>query len=164
MYLYTMQNTDIYSLKLRMLNGEEQEMSLFKGKYLLIVNTASACGYTPQYEGLEELHKTYAEKLEVLGLPCNDFGAQEPGTEDEIQAFCTGMFGVSFPLSAKVNIKTEPIHPLIEWLTKSSLNGVSDATINWNFNKFLVSPDGKWMQYFPSSVKPLDEQIIALIK
>lgn len=150
----------IHHLHIGGIHGNEIKLEQFKGKKLLIVNVASECGYTPQYEQLEELYKTYSDKLTILGCPCNDFGAQEPGTEADILTFCKVNYGVSFPLTKKINIRTEPVEPLFKWLTSKELNGVSDAEVTWNFQKFLISPEGFWQATFSSNISPLDEQIL----
>jgi glutathione peroxidase len=136
----------------------------FKGKYVLCVNVASECGYTPQYAELQKLAEKYTDKLVVIGFPCNQFMGQEPGTADDIQTFCKKNYGVTFPLSQKISVKGEEQHPIYQWLTTKSLNGVSDATIKWNFNKILVDPNGNWLKHFGSGVNPLSEEISSLIK
>lgn len=130
----------------------------------MIVNVASVCGFTPQYEPLEELYRHYPDRLAILGCPCNDFGSQEPGSENEVLAFCQTMFNVSFPLSKKINIRTAPVHPLYKWLTEKSLNGVSDSKVTWNFQKFAINPQGEWQDVFSPETSPLDDQIIHWIE
>ena len=149
----------IHSLKTISIEGKDLNMSDFAGRKMLIVNVASACGYTPQYQQLQELHEHFSDKLAVIGFPCNDFGAQESGSEAAIQEFCTVRFGVTFPLSAKIGIK-ENTHPIYQFLTQKTLNGVTDSTVRWNFQKYLLNEKGELMQIFPSSVSPLDEAII----
>ena len=149
----------IHSLKTISIEGKDLNMSDFAGRKMLIVNVASACGYTPQYQQLQELHEHFSDKLAVIGFPCNDFGAQESGSEAEIQEFCTVRFGVTFPLSAKIGIK-ENTHPIYQFLTQKTLNGVTDSTVRWNFQKYLLNEKGELMQILPSSVSPLDEAII----
>ena len=148
----------IHSLKTISIEGKDLNMSDFAGRKMLIVNVASACGYTPQYQQLQELHEHFSDKLAVIGFPCNDFGAQESGSEAAIQEFCTVRFGVTFPLSAKIGIK-ENTHPIYQFLTQKTLNGVTDSTVRWNFQKYLLNEKGELMQVFPSSVSPLDEAI-----
>ena len=123
------------------------------------VNVASACGYTPQYQQLQELHEHFSDKIAVIGFPCNDFGAQESSSEAEIKAFCTVRFGVTFPLSAKIGIKKNT-HFIYQFLTQKALNGVTDSDVRWNFQKYLLNEKGELMQVFSSSVSPLDEAII----
>jgi glutathione peroxidase len=145
------------------IEGKELDLSTFAGRKMLIVNVASACGYTPQYQQLQELHEHFSDKIAVIGFPCNDFGAQESGSETEIQAFCTVRFGVTFPLSAKVGIKKNT-HPIYAFLTQKALNGVSDNDVKWNFQKYLLNERGELIHVLPSSVSPLDEQILNFIE
>ena len=130
----------------------------------MIVNVASACDYTPQYQQLEELYRHYQDQLVIIGCPCNDFGKQEPGNEEEIASFCQTMFQVTFPLSKKINIRSNPVHPLYQWLTDKSGNGVSDSTVSWNFQKYAISPQGEWQHVFSPETSPLDDRIIKWIE
>lgn len=150
---------NIYSFKVEALDGGSINFASFKGKKILIVNTASKCGYTPQYEELEALYEKYKDKLVVIGFPANNFGGQEPGTNAEIKEFCTGTYHVTFPMAAKISVKGDDIHPLYQWLTSKEKNGVLDAEIKWNFNKFLLNEKGELVAYFPSKVKPMSEEI-----
>jgi glutathione peroxidase len=150
-----------YDFELTNINGKPFSLKEFAGKKILIVNTASACGYTPQYEGLEALYKKYQDKLVVVGFPANNFGGQEPGSNEEISGFCKKNYGVTFPLSAKVDVVGEAAAPLFKWLCSKEQNGVMDATIKWNFSKFLLDEKGHVVAAFPSSVKPMDEAITA---
>lgn len=140
------------------------DLSSFKGKKLLIVNVASECGYTPQYEDLQKLQTQYGTKVNVIGFPCNQFGGQEPGTPGEIAEFCRKNYGVTFPISEKVDVKGEKQHPVYSWLTKKNSNAVGDYEVKWNFCKFLLDENGRLLGYFSSAVKPMDEQLISLIK
>lgn len=149
----------IRDTNLSLLDGTPLDWSRFSGRHLLIVNVASECGYTPQYAQLQELHDAAGDALDVLGVPCNDFGGQEPGSPDQIRDFCSTTYGVTFPLTEKVRITGDP-HPLYAWLTREALNGVSDAEVDWNFNKFLIGPDGDWLARYPSAVTPFDEDIL----
>lgn len=144
--------------------GEEMSMADFKGKYVLVVNVASKCGFTGQYAPLQELYDTYQDKLVVIGFPSNQFMNQEPGSEEDIAAFCEKNYGVTFPMTSKIDVKGSEQHPLYQWLTDKRLNGVADEKVGWNFNKFLISPEGKWLAYFGSRTEPLDEKITSLIK
>jgi glutathione peroxidase len=136
------------------LDGQERSLSTYDGDVVLVVNTASACGFTPQYAGLEELHRTYAERgLRVLGFPCNQFGGQEPGTEEEIGAFCQRNYGVTFPMFAKVDVNGDGEHPLFTWL-KTERGGVTGDRITWNFTKFLVGRDGTVLFRYPPQTEP----------
>lgn len=156
---------NFYELTINTLNGQEKiDFSAFKGKKILIVNVASACGYTNQYEDLQKLYKQYSDKLVIIGVPCNQFGFQESGTSEEIQEFCKVNFGVTFPLTEKVDVKGKQIHPIYQWLTRKELNKVGDYDVSWNFNKFLISEEGKLLEYFPSKVKPLSEEILSYLK
>lgn len=144
------------------LTGESLNFSDLKGKRVLIVNTASKCGFTPQYEQLQELYDTYGgEKFTVVGFPSNDFGKQEPGSNEEIASFCQKNYGVTFPMMDKIVVKGDDKHPLYAWLTQKELNGIDNAEVRWNFNKFLVDENGKWIAHYGSRTSPMDEEIIA---
>jgi glutathione peroxidase len=149
----------IYDFKVEALDGTTIDFAKFKGKKILIVNTASQCGYTPQYEGLETLYKKYQDKLVIVGFPANNFGGQEPGTNTEIKEFCKKNYGVSFPMAAKVSVKGDDMAPIFKWLTSKTENGVLDAEIGWNFGKFLLDEKGNLMTYFPSKVTPMSEEL-----
>ena len=147
----------LHEFKSKTLDGKEFNFADLKGKKILIVNTASECGYTPQYKDLQALYEKYSSKnFVIIGFPCNDFGGQESGTETEIKSFCTKNYGVTFQMMGKVSIGTSPIY---QWLTHKTENGVLDATVKWNFNKFLVDEKGHLVKYLPSSVKPMDTEI-----
>ena len=150
----------IHNISIEGLNGKEIHLSQFKGKKLLIVNVASECDYTPQYGQLEELYEQYQDCLAILGCPCNDFGGQEPLAEEAIGDFCQTMYQVTFPLSKKINIRSNPVHPLYQWLTGKDGNGVSDSEVTWNFQKFALSPDGRLEHVFTPETSPLDDQIL----
>jgi glutathione peroxidase len=162
--LLTTNAQSIHSFTVKSIDGKNLNLASFKGKKILIVNTASKCGYTPQYEGLEKVYEQYKDKLVILGFPCNQFGGQEPGSNEEIVAFCKKNYGVSFPLADKIDVKGDNIAPIYQWLTMKSKNGILDASIGWNFNKFLIDENGKMMAYFPSSVKPDSEDILKYLK
>jgi glutathione peroxidase len=150
-------------LSLASLDGKPIDFTQFKGKKILFVNTASKCGYTGQYADLEKLHQTYGDKVVVIGLPCNQFGGQEPGSAEEIGAFCQKNYGVSFLITEKIDVKGENQHPLYAWLTKEELNGLINIEVKWNFNKFLVNENGVLTHYFGSNTKPMDPEIISII-
>ncbi len=150
---------DVYSFKVKDINGKIIDFSTFKGKKILIVNTASACGYTPQYADLEKLHKMYGNKLIVIGFPANNFGGQEPGTEAEIKAFCSKNYEVTFLMASKVSVKGTDIAPLFKWLTSQD-NPDFTGDISWNFEKFLIGENGKLMHRYKSKVKPMDTVIL----
>lgn len=149
----------IYDYKVEGLDGKEINFADFKGKKILIVNTASECGFTPQYADLEQVSKDYKDKLVVIGFPANNFGGQEPGSNAEIGAFCQKNFGVSFPMAAKVSVKGDDTAPIFKYLTEKELNGVKNTTILWNFTKFLVDENGKLIDSFISTTKPTDDAI-----
>jgi glutathione peroxidase len=152
--------SSVYDFKVTGLDGSPIDLSQYKGKKILIVNTASKCGYTPQYADLEKLYTTYKDKLVIIGFPANNFAQQEPGTNKEISEFCTKNYGVTFPMSEKVDVKGDNIAPLFKYLTEEAKKlGVPDPVIGWNFTKFLVDENGKLIAVFPSKVKPMDEQI-----
>jgi len=143
----------IYDFEANRIDGKNVKLSAFKGKVLLIVNTASQCGFTPQFAGLEELHEKYADKgLVVLGFPSNQFGSQDPGTNEEIGAFCTTNYGVSFPMMEKIDVNGSNATPLYQWLTKEKPGLLGSTAIKWNFTKFLVGRDGKVLRRYA----PLD--------
>ena len=154
----------IHSFNVKSIDGSALNLAKFKGKKILIVNTASKCGYTPQYEALEKVYEQYKDKLVIIGFPCNQFGGQEPGTNEEIVAFCKKNYGVSFPLADKIDVKGENTAPIYQWLTQKAKNGVLDASISWNFNKFLLDENGKMIAYFPSNVKPDSDAILSYLK
>ena len=146
------------------IHGKTVSMSAYKGKYVLCVNVASKCGNTPQYKALQSLSDKYKDKLVIIGFPCNQFLGQEPGSEAEIESFCQKNYGVTFPLSSKLDVKGKDQHPVYTWLTTKELNGVSDDKIDWNFHKVLVSPDGKWLKSFAASTSPESPEILSMIK
>ena len=157
-------NGSIHSFKVKSIEGGTIDFSKFKGKKILVVNTASKCGYTPQYEALQKVYDEYKDKLVIVGFPANNFGGQEPGSDGDIQEFCKARFGVKFPLASKVSVKGEDIAPIYQWLTSKAKNGVLDAEIKWNFNKFLLDENGKMIAYFESKVKPDSEDILKFVK
>ncbi len=153
----TSTNKTLHSFKTKTLEGKDFNFADLKGKKIMIVNTASECGYTPQYKDLQALYAKYSSKnFVIIGFPCNDFGGQEPGTSKDIKSFCEKNYGVTFPMMEKVSIGTSPIY---SWLTKKSENGVLDATVKWNFNKFLIDEKGNVVKHLASSVKPMDAEI-----
>jgi glutathione peroxidase len=147
--------TTIYDFEAQQINGKSVALNNFKGKALLIVNTASACGFTPQFAGLEELHKSYGDKgLVVLGFPCNQFGAQDAGSNGEIAEFCQLNYGVSFPMMAKIEVNGGGAHPLYQWLTKEAPGVLGTKAIKWNFTKFLVGKDGSVLKRYAPTDTP----------
>ena len=157
-------SNSIHAFKVKGIDGKEIDFSKFKGKKILVVNTASRCGYTKQYEGLQKLYETYNKKLVVVGFPCNQFLGQEPGTSEEIMTFCKTNYGVTFPLAEKIDVKGKDAAPIYKWLCSKEANGVLDTKISWNFNKFLLDENGNMLAYFPSSVKPDGEEILNYLK
>ena len=159
------QTMSFHELSATDIHGNPVPFDSFKGKKVLVVNTASECGYTKQYAQLQELHEEFKDKgLVVIGFPSNDFGGQEPGSESDIMAFCEKNFGVTFPMMSKVTVKGREPHPVYAWLTSKQANGVQDATVKWNFHKFLIDEQGRLVGDHPSAVSPLDEQIISWVE
>lgn len=155
---------NIYDIEINSLQNNPILLSDLKEKYILFVNVASKCGFTSQYKELEELYKTHQNNLMVIGVPCNQFGRQEPGNNEEIQEFCEKNYGVSFLMTEKVDVKGENQHPLYNWLTSKKLNDKKSSSVKWNFQKYLVSPDGKLIDYYFSITSPLSTKIIKQLK
>ena len=156
--------TSLYNIKIKDIAGKSVDLSKYKGKKLLIVNTASECGYTPQYSELQTLHEQYGRKIVVLGFPCNDFGGQEPDSEQKIEQFCKKNYGVTFDLFEKVHVKGNEQHALYKWLTDKSMNGWNTQEPAWNFCKYLVNEKGELIKYFASNVKPMSPEILEAIQ
>jgi glutathione peroxidase len=157
-----MEGPSIHDFKIQKLNSDEQiDLSDFKGKKILFVNVASKCGFTPQYEDLQKFYEQYQDQLVVIGFPCNQFGGQESGSEVQIAEFCSKNYGVTFPVTTKINVKGKEQHPIYKWLTEKELNGVDNYRVSWNFNKFLVDENGKLLGHFGSGVNPFDEKILS---
>jgi glutathione peroxidase len=157
--VWIMTASNIYDFKVTSLDGNSIDFSKYKGKNILIVNTASQCGYTKQYADLEKLYEQYKGNLVIIGFPANNFGGQEPGTNKEIKEFCSKNYGVTFPMAEKISVKGDDIHPLFQYLTSKEKNGQMNADIKWNFTKFLINKEGKLVAVFPSSVNPMSEEI-----
>jgi glutathione peroxidase len=152
--------TTIYEFKVSGLDGGSIDFSQYKGKKILVVNTASKCGYTPQYTELQQLYDAYKDKLVIVGFPANNFGGQEPGTNTEIQEFCKKNYGVTFPMAEKVSVTGDDIHPLFKYLTEEAKKlGAEEPIIKWNFTKFLLDEKGKLIAVYRSKVKPMDAEI-----
>ena len=149
----------LYKLDFESISGERTSLSQFKGKFLLLVNVASQCGFTGQYKALQELSERYQDQLVVIGFPCNQFGNQEPGDGSSIKSFCERRFGVSFPLSEKISVKGTNQHPIYQWLTTKELNGRKNSTVHWNFQKYLISPEGELIDVFYSITSPSSKKI-----
>jgi len=154
----------MYDITINKLNGQKFDLNELKGKFVLFVNVASKCGFTPQYESLQKLSDQNKDKLVVVGVPCNQFGSQEPGRADEIQEFCAINYGVSFPITEKIMVKGKKQHPLYKWLTDKQVNGSQNSSVKWNFQKYLVSPKGELIDYFFSMTNPLNPKITKHIK
>lgn len=154
------QMKNIYDYQVESLDGGTIHFADFKGKKILIINTASECGFTPQYKEMEALYQQYQDRLVIVGFPANNFGGQEPGTNTEIATFCEKNYGVTFPMAAKVSVKGEDMAPIFRFLTEKELNGVKNTTILWNFTKFLLDENGKLIDSYISTTKPTDEAIV----
>jgi glutathione peroxidase len=159
--------SNVYDFSANTLDGKPVSLRDYAGKVLLVVNTASKCGFTPQYEGLEALYKQYRDRgLTVLGFPCNQFGAQEPGTADEIGSFCQKNYGVSFPMFEKIDVNGDGAHPLYRWLKSNAKGVLGTEAIKWNFTKFLIDRQGQVVDRFAPNTKPEDlkPEVEALLK
>jgi len=154
-----------YDFKVKDIEGNDFNLSSLKGKKVLVVNTASKCGNTPQYADLEKLYKEYKnQKLVIIGFPANNFGKQEPGTNEEIEEFCTKNYGVTFPMMSKISVKGDDIDPLYQWLTSKSQNGVMDSEVKWNFQKYLIDENGKLVDVVDPKVKVDNDKVLSWIK
>lgn len=154
----------IYDFKVEALDGSEIDFAAFKGKKILIVNTASKCGYTKQYEALQELYNRYQDRLVIVGFPANNFLRQEPGSNEDIAAFCKKNYGVTFPMAAKISVKGKNMAPIYQWLTQKEFNKVEDSSVKWNFQKYLIDEEGNLVQSFAPAVEPLSEEILKHIR
>lgn len=154
----------IYDFTLKAIDGKEISLAQYKGKKVLLVNTASECGYTPQYEALQKFHEKYGEKVVVLGFPANNFGGQEPGEDAQIASFCKKNYGVTFQLFSKISVAGADQHELYKWLSTKTENGWNDQAPKWNFCKYLVNENGELTKYFGSSVKPFDAELVSLVE
>lgn len=160
--LTSMGQKSIHEFSFTTIDGKEQSFADYKGKKILLFNAASECGFTPQYEQLQALHDKYKDKLVIIGFPANNFGGQEPGSNEEIQTFCKKNYGVTFTMAEKVSVKGDDIAPLFKWLTTQE-NESFTGDIKWNFEKFLLNEEGKLTHRFRSQVSPLGEEITKLI-
>ncbi len=154
----------IYDIKINSLQNQPINLSEFKGKKLLFVNVASKCGFTPQYKELQQLQDTYKSDLVIIGVPCNQFGKQEPGNSNEIQEFCEVNYGVSFLITEKIDVKGSHQHKLYNWLTKKAINGKQNSTVKWNFQKYLVDENGEFLDFYYSITKPMNSKITSYLK
>lgn len=158
------QTMSFYDFKMTTLDGKEFDMAQLKGKKVMIVNTASECGLTPQYENLEELYKEFGgDSFVILGFPANNFGGQEPGSDTEIATFCSKNYGVTFQMFSKISVKGDDQHPFYQWLTHKEMNGVEDVEMVWNFQKFLIDENGNWVKSVHPTISPVSEEIIEWI-
>jgi glutathione peroxidase len=156
------QETGFYDFKVKTLEGQNFDFSTLKGKKVMIVNTASKCGFTPQYKDLEELYNQYGgNDFVIIGFPANNFLSQEPGTATEIRKFCTENYGVTFPMMEKISVKGKDMHPLYQWLTSKAKNGVMDSEVKWNFQKYLIDEYGKLQEVIYSKEKPTSDKVVA---
>ena len=153
----------IYDHTITTLGGDTLSLADYRGKYLLLVNVASECGYTPQYEDLQAFYTQYADRVVVIGFPSNQFGGQEPGTDAQIAQFCERKYGVAFPVATKADVKGAHKQSLYAWLTDAAQNGSNDTEPAWNFHKYLVSPEGQLLKSLPSNVNPFDEEILNVV-
>jgi glutathione peroxidase len=152
-----------YDFKVKTLEGKSFDFASLKGKKVMVVNTASKCGNTPQYKDLEELYEKYGkDNFVIIGFPANNFGAQEPGSAAEIREFCTSNYGVTFPMMEKISVKGDDIHPVYQWLTSKSKNGVMDSEVKWNFQKYLIDEKGNLVDVIAPKEKPLSSEKVGL--
>ena len=155
---------NLYDIKINSLDGTPINLKAYKGQFILFVNVASECGFTNQYDGLQRLYDNYKGKLMVIGVPCNQFGQQETGSNQQIKSFCEENYGVSFIMSEKIDVKGKNQHPLYQWLTDKNLNGVKTTSVKWNFQKYIVGKQGEFIDYFYSLTRPTSSKITKLIK
>lgn len=155
------QKGSIYDFSVKDINGKDFSLSQLGGKKVMIVNTASKCGMTPQYEELQQLWEQYgSDDFVIIGFPANNFMNQEPGSDEEIRQFCTRNYGVTFPMMSKISVRGEDIHPLYLWLTSKELNGFEDSKVQWNFQKYLIDEEGKLIKVIKPRIKPFDPEIL----
>jgi glutathione peroxidase len=157
------QSKSFYDFKVKTLEGKDFDLSSLKGKKVMVVNTASECGNTPQYKDLEEVYKDYGDVLVIIGFPANNFGSQEPGSAEEIRKFCTEHYGVTFPMMQKISVKGDDMDPLYKWLTRKEENGVMDSDVKWNFQKYLIDEKGKLVDVIDPKEKPNSDKVLAWI-
>jgi glutathione peroxidase len=159
------QEKTFHDFTVKDIDGNDYDLANLKGKKVLVVNTASKCGFTPQYEDLQKLYEKYgSDNFVIIGFPANDFMNQEPGSNDEIKSFCSSEYGVTFPMMAKISVKGNDIHPLYEWLTEEELNGKMDTKVKWNFQKYMIDENGRLVDVAYPKTSPLDEQIVSWIE
>lgn len=162
---YSQQATSFHDFTANDIDGKPVKMSSFKGKKILVVNTASKCGLTPQYEELQALYEKYGgKKFEIIGFPANNFMSQEPGTNEEIKEFCKANYGVTFTMMEKISVKGEDMHPIYQWLTQMNQNGLMDSEVKWNFQKYMIDENGKLVNMASPKEKPSSEKIVNWIE
>jgi glutathione peroxidase len=157
------QSASFYDFKVKTIEGKDFDLHTLKGKKVMVVNTASKCGNTPQYKDLEEVYTQYQDVLVVIGFPANNFGSQEPGSAEEIRKFCSEKYGVTFPLMEKISVKGADMDPLYKWLTSKSQNGVMDSEVKWNFQKYLIDEKGHLVDVVDNKEKPNSARVLAWI-
>jgi glutathione peroxidase len=159
------QSKSFYDFKVKNIDGDDFDLALLKGKKVLVVNTASKCGLTPQYEDLQKLYDKYSsQNFIIIGFPANNFLKQEPGTDAEIKQFCSSKYNVTFPMMSKISVKGDEIHPLYQWLTEKELNGIMDSNVKWNFQKYMIDEEGNFVDVAFPKTNPMDDQIISWIE
>ncbi len=159
----TAQNS-FYDFTVKDISGEDYSLAQLKGKKVLVVNTASKCGFTPQYAGLQELYETYGgDDFVIIGFPANNFAKQEPGSNEEIATFCQKNYGVTFPMMSKISVKGDDQHPLYKWLTSKSENGLENSKVSWNFQKYMIDEQGQLVGHFAPNVKPDSEKLVSWV-
>ena len=164
-FAFSQTTKTLYDFKVTDIVGKEFNMAQLKGKKVMIVNTASECGFTPQYKDLQELYSKYKDKnFVIIGFPANNFAGQEPGSNTEIKKFCTLNYGVTFPMMSKISVKGDSMAPIYKWLQHKTENGVEDGKVTWNFHKFLIDENGHWVRSIGSATKPTNDEIIHWIE
>lgn len=160
----TLAQQSFYDFTVKTIDGQDYPLSQLKGKKVLVVNTASKCGFTPQYEDLEKLYKEFKDSgLVIIGFPANNFMSQEPGTNEEIASFCSLNYGVTFPMMEKISVKGDDMHPLYQWLTSKDMNGFKNSKVKWNFQKYAINEQGKLVEIFSTKTKPYSEEILTWV-
>jgi glutathione peroxidase len=154
----------LFDFSAKSIDGKDVNLAEYKEKKVLIVNVASECGFTPQYKGLEQLYEKYKDKLVILGFPANNFGSQEPGTNEDIKKFCSDHYSVTFPMFEKISVLGDDQNVIYKWLTSKELNGWNDKAPNWNFCKYLIDENGKLMKFYSSAVEPMSDEIVSELK
>lgn len=155
--------SSIHNFKIESLEGKTIDFSDFKGKKIMLVNVASECGLTPQYQQLQELYENHSDKVVIVGCPANNFGAQEPGSNEQIKEFCSVRYGVSFPMTTKISVKGDDMHELYQFVTKKDLNGFEDSEVQWNFQKYIFNEEGKLIKVIAPTVSPIDEEVLEIL-